>query len=201
MTLLMTRKHFKWSAVARRPSPASSAPSAHREPAPATSTAGGEHERPPWEGAGSRRVGCTERHAAQPQRRRRLSVRQRVAVRPHQRLNGLLHLHPTATGTASLEMTLDDDSIRRTDVAINVRRDERIDPITVSHGGSALQGFPPEAAARGWSPTATDRTAINWSVSKRRTGETRDMTVPTGIISILAMSAYENSSTSRNHTA
>ena len=41
----------------------------------------------------------------------------------------------------------------------------------------------------------------NWSSSMRRPREIRDITVPIGTSSVRAISAYENSSTSRNHTA
>src|SRR5262245_35910208 len=104
-------------------------------------------------------------------------------------VNGLLGANTTQAFRAVTEMSFDDVAVGLVRIAIDIRRDERIDLLAVGHG---CHDFPLSATWPG---------ALSRSNNIRRPREMRDITVPTGTCNISAISAYENSSTSRNQTA
>ena len=201
-----------WSAVSSAASTRVDRPVASNTNAPATTrtrlaaSANRSRARPPRGRTEERGVGPAEQGTACAQRRRHGVAAERGPSRANQRVDGLLGVDPAAAGTARAEMAIDEVAIRLVDVPVDVGRDEGIDAPTIRTVTIRAKAVRVKAIWHGVSgydcaPTATGRATLNRSNSMRRPREMRDITVPTGMASISAISRYENSSTSRNHTA
>ena len=126
---------------------------------------------------------------AQP-RRQRLTEQHRRAA-PEKGVTAVLVLGERPAGRTGREMRLDAAPLLRRELPIDVGGETSGDPATVVHAVDDTGTF----------PGPSDLIRFTAFRSMRRPREMRDITVPIGISSMRAISAYENSSTSRIQTA
>ena len=145
-----------------------------------TGTRRTRHHGPNLASAVAERSRASASHRVRKPGRQRL-VQQLLRGVPQQTSRALLLVSlPPACGARG-QVTLDAAAFSGLEKIVGVGRERFTDPATLTHAVALV--------------------FRNWSSNSRRPREMRDITVPIGTSSIFAISAYENSSTSRIQTA